>query len=109
MLSKETLELIKLRQVVRGREFTLYCAIEEMSELTKEILKNINRGQNNVPHILEELADVLVGVEYVKMAYGFSDAQVEKSLTDKINERSMPKLEEWRRIAAQKQNGIAVR
>ena len=31
-----------------GKEAQMLQVIEEMSELTKEILKNINRGKNNV-------------------------------------------------------------
>lgn len=36
--------------------------IEEMSELIKEICKNKD-GQNNVDHIAEEIADVLITID----------------------------------------------
>ena len=39
-----------------GKELQVTMAIEEMSEPTKELCKN-SRGQENTPHIAEEIAD----------------------------------------------------
>lgn len=40
-----------------GADSQVMIAIEEMSELTKELCKN-GRGQENTTHIAEEIADV---------------------------------------------------
>ena len=40
-----------------GVQSQMIIAVEEMSELTKEISKNI-RGQDNLDHMAEEIADV---------------------------------------------------
>lgn len=52
-------------KVAKGREFCInqpfdICStliVEEMSELTKELMKNI-RGNDNIDNIIEEIADV---------------------------------------------------
>ena len=59
-----------------GKEAQMLQVIEEMSELTKEILKNINRGKNNVSEIIEETADVEIMLCQLKVCYGI-DKQVE--------------------------------
>ena len=41
-----------------GEQAQMLMVIEEMSELTKEILKNINRKKDNIEQIIEETADV---------------------------------------------------
>lgn len=76
-----------------GKEAQMLQVIEEMSELTKEILKNINRGKNNVSEIIEETADVEIMLRQLKVCYGI-DKQVEaykKGKLQKIEKR----LDEW--------------
>lgn len=50
-------------------------AIEELSELTKEICKH-QRGTGNVHHIAEEIADVTIMLEQLIIMFGCS-AEVE--------------------------------
>lgn len=52
-----------------GEEMQLTVAIEEMSELTKEICKHF-RGQDNFDAISEEMADVYIMLEQMKMIFG---------------------------------------
>ncbi len=76
-----------------GKEPQMLQVIEEMSELTKEILKNINRKKDNVAELIEETADVEIMLEQLKCCYGIKDA-VEKYKAEKlvkINQR----LDEW--------------
>lgn len=47
--------------------------IEEMSELTKEICKNKD-GQNNIDHIAEEIADVLITIDQMIIYHDIYDA-----------------------------------
>lgn len=69
------------RQIVReairkyGKESQLIIAMEEMSELTKELSKHI-RGYDNRAHILEELADCEVMFDQIKEIFEFNDDDV---------------------------------
>ena len=48
--------------------------LEEMSELQKEILKNINRRKDNVDAIIDEVADVEIMLEQLKYIYQIDEA-----------------------------------
>lgn len=51
-----------------GKEMQLTVAIEEMSELTKEICKHF-RGEKNLDAISEEMADVTIMLEQMMLIY----------------------------------------
>ena len=51
-----------------GKELQVTMAIEEMSELTKELCKN-SRGQENTTHIAEEIADVEIMLQQMVMLF----------------------------------------
>ncbi len=51
-----------------GYKFQFLILIEEMSELTKEIIKYQRKG-NNVPDIIEEIGDVEIMIEQVKQYF----------------------------------------
>lgn len=67
-----------------GKEGELLIAIEEMSELTKELVKNM-RGRDNIDKITEELADVYVTIEQIKRIFEISDASVHAIANEKID------------------------
>ena len=52
-----------------GKEPQMLQVIEEMSELTKEILKNVNRHKDNINELIEETADVEIMLEQLKYCY----------------------------------------
>ena len=52
-----------------GREAQTKMVLEEMAELQKEICKNW-RGQSNEESIAEEIADVEIVLDQLKMIYG---------------------------------------
>ena len=52
-----------------GEQAQMLMVVEEMSELMKEILKNINRKKNNIDAIIEETADVEIMLEQLKENY----------------------------------------
>lgn len=56
-----------------GKEHQLTVCMEEMAELTKELSKNI-RGLDNLPQIAEEIADVEVMLEQLKIIFGIRDS-----------------------------------
>ena len=55
-----------------GEEAQTRMAIEEMSELTKEICKHF-RGNDNLEHIAEEIADVEIMLDQLKMMFGLEE------------------------------------
>ena len=66
-----------------GKDRQMLQAIEEMSELTKEILKNINRYKDNVGELIEETADVEIMLEQLKICYNIKQ-EVEDYKREKL-------------------------
>ena len=66
-------ELYKRALRFWGKDPQMLQAIEEMSELIKEILKNVNRQKDNVAEIIEETADVEIMLGQLKYCYGITD------------------------------------
>lgn len=56
-----------------GEDNQLIVAVEEMAELTKEICKR-QRGDGNIDHICEEIADVRICLEQLEMIFGCEDS-----------------------------------
>lgn len=76
-----------------GKEPQMLQVIEEMSELTKEILKDVNRHKDNLSAIIEEAADVEIMLGQLKCCYGIAEqiAAYKKQKLEVINQR----LNEW--------------
>ena len=53
--------------------------IEEMSELTKELLKK-RREKDNWDELIEEMSHVYISLEVVKTLYGISDKDIQKQV-----------------------------
>lgn len=66
-----------------GARAQVLMAIEEMSELTKELCKN-DRGRENVTHIAEEIADVEIMLGQMKILFDCTGA-VDKFRRYKLN------------------------
>lgn len=85
-----------------GEEPQMLMVVEEMSELMKEILKNINRKKNNIAEIIEETADVEIMLEQLKENYQIVEqvaaykADKIKVIENRLNEwdKTHPKTEE---------------
>lgn len=75
-----------------GSGMQLDVAIEEMSELTKEIVK-YKRGQDNKKAIAEELADVYITLRYIKKICKIDEAEVMRIIEKKFG-RLEKRLEE---------------
>lgn len=68
-----------------GHTAQTMVAIEEMSELTKELCKLINRGGNNMDRVAEEIADVTIMLEQLRIIFDvnaavcdYMDAKIER-------------------------------
>ena len=66
-----------------GAEAQTLMVFEEMSELQKEILKNVNRKKDNRTQIIEETADVLIMLEQLQLYYGIKQ-EVENYMEGKL-------------------------
>lgn len=58
-------------------------AMEELSELIKEISKDL-RGQDNIENILEEMADVFIMLEQLRVMYGLTDYDIQEAIDKKL-------------------------
>ena len=78
---------------VWGKEPQMLQVIEEMSELTKEILKNVNRKKDNIKELIEEAADVEIMLGQLKVCYNI-EKQVEAYKADKLK-TIQQRLDDW--------------
>lgn len=60
MLNEKYIKIINKIINKYGKKAQVLQTVEEMSELTKELIKNINRGKDNESEITLEIADVLI-------------------------------------------------
>ena len=65
-------EIYKRLREQNGDTAQLVVAIEELSELTKEITKCL-RNKGSIDHLAEEVADVEIMVEQVKLIFNVQD------------------------------------
>lgn len=62
----------------------LIIAMEELSELQKEVSKEL-RGKGNRLNILEEVADVYIILKYIKLICGLVDSDIRKAINVKMD------------------------
>ena len=68
-----------------GQQMQMLVAIEEMSELTKEIVKH-RRGEDNRRQVAEEIADVGIMLEQLELMFNCME------LTQDIREEKLARL-----------------
>ena len=71
-----------------GEKAQKLMAIEEMSELTKEICKDF-RGKLDREHLIEEIIDVIITIDQLMMMYEISGDEIEQ-----MRERKIERLKE---------------
>lgn len=73
-----------------GKAIQLVVALEELSECQKEICKTM-RGETNMNHLAEEIADATIMLEQVRLIFNLNDLVCEKMdekikrLDDRLN------------------------
>lgn len=74
-----------IRASVRRCSWKLKCtiAMEELAELTQQISKQI-RGYNDRIGLLEEMADVYICMEHLKLLFNLKDDEVQKAIDVKL-------------------------
>lgn len=68
---------------IYGVDMQLNIAIEEFSELTKEICK-YKRGADNISYIVEEVADCYIMLEQMKIIFNLDSTDISNIMTKKI-------------------------
>lgn len=66
-----------------GKDMQLNVAIEEFSELIKEICK-YKRGEGNLDNIIEEMADCYIMLSQLKIIFGIEEDGVTNVIAKKI-------------------------
>lgn len=74
-----------LKQAIEtyGKDMQLTVAVEEFSELIKEICKN-KRGSDNVKNITEELADCYIMMKQIRIIFGIKERDIHRAMDAKI-------------------------
>lgn len=80
----EEIEIMKSAIQKNGKAMQTVVAIEEMSELQKELTKYI-RGMGNRENLKEEVADVLIMITQIQLMYALPDDEVERIMRLKLN------------------------
>ena len=75
-----------------GKDMQLNVAIEEFSELIKEICKH-KRGADNLDNIIEEMADCYLMLSQLRIIFGIKVADISKIKLEKL-ERLEKRLDE---------------
>lgn len=81
---KRCKKIVKKSIDYSGEHESLIICMEELAELQQAISKNL-RGQGESIDILEELADVLISIEYIKEIVNISDEELISAINVKIN------------------------
>ena len=88
MTNQDLIKIYKQAIKTYGEKAQKLMAIEEMSELTKEICKDF-RGLLDREHLIEELADVLIMLDQMLLMYKVSGEEI-----CQMCERKMERLKE---------------
>ena len=75
-------EIIKLSTPIAQKT----VAIEELSELIKELTKDL-RGQENKEHIFEEVCDVILMIYQLLVIYDFNDENIKDKMQQQISQK----------------------
>ena len=75
-----------------GSMSELVVTIEELSELQKEVTKQI-RNEGKMENLVEEMADVYIVMEYLKLIFAINDEDIKTEIAFKIG-RLMSRLGE---------------
>ena len=89
MTTKEKKKLFK-DLLKKFGDLQMVVAVEELSELQKEICKAM-RNRLDKEHLTEEIADAEIVIKQVKMYYNIIDEQVDKVKEEKL-ERTRERL-----------------
>lgn len=79
----ETMSTLEKAVATYGKDMQLTVACEELSELIKEICKNI-RGSDNVERITEEMADCYIMMDQLAIIFGIKNCDINAFIDEKL-------------------------
>ena len=82
--TEEQLDVLKRAIQTYGETSQEIVAMEECGELIQSISKNF-RGVGKVEDVVEELADVLIMIEQLKVIYHIEDKEIYDAIEFKVN------------------------
>lgn len=71
-------ELINYIILNNGFEKQVLKTVEELGELSHELLKNINDKKENINDIISEIADVEIMIHQIKILYNLDENKIDK-------------------------------
>lgn len=74
-----------------GKEAQMIVAVEELAELQKEIIKKLRQKKGNIFSLVEEMADVEIMIDQLKVMFNIGDKELATERIYKIN-RTLEKL-----------------
>ena len=83
MPKSEQADILKKSIEHNGTETELVIIMEELSELIQQVSKRY-RGKNYAMHLLEEMADVYICLEELKLITGISNDDIEAAMSVKF-------------------------
>nr|DAS02583.1 MAG TPA: nucleoside triphosphate pyrophosphohydrolase [Caudoviricetes sp.] len=83
MTNQEIIDTYKQAIELYGEHAQKLMAIEEMSELTKEICKDF-RGKLDREHLIEEMTDVLITMDQMMIMYEISVNEIKQMREGKL-------------------------
>lgn len=83
MTNQEIIDTYKQAIELYGEHAQKLMAIEEMSELTKEICKDF-RGKLDREHLIEEMTDVLITMDQMMIMYKISVNEIKQMREGKL-------------------------
>ncbi|MCL1998037.1 MAG: hypothetical protein FWG65_04635 [Turicibacter sp.] len=84
MFTQEHEKLMRLALKKWGKDAEVLQTLEELAELSKELLKNVNRGGDNRDKIVEEMGDVYIMLEQLKSVYAVSERELAEVMGGKL-------------------------
>ena len=75
-------ELYK-RMLDKFGDLQMVVAVEELSELQKEVCKAM-RGKFNKEHLVEEVADVKIMIDQIMLHYAIQESEVQQVIDEKL-------------------------
>lgn len=74
-----------------GKEAQMIVAVEELAELQKEIIKKLRQKKGNIFSLVEEMADVEIMIDQLKVMFNIGDKELATERNYKMN-RTLEKL-----------------
>ena len=78
------MKIICEQLIYKYGEKQVVVAIEELSELQKELCKSL-RDKTNKENIIEEMADVIIMINQMQMYFKISDEELHQEINYKLN------------------------